>query len=253
MQNQFHLDGRNAVVTGSTTGMGLSIARALGNAGAAVLITGRDAGAADGVAATLRGEGIKASALPLDVTDGDSVAAFAGQVRAVFSQVDILVLNAAGSAPEGSILSHSAEQFDAVMAGNVRPNIVLVNAFAPGMMERRDGSIMFTSSRAAKRGSAMLGLYGMSKAAIDQYVRNLAVELGAFNINVNSINPGPVRTAFSRSLWDSDEKTGKLESIIPMRRIGEPGDVAGLALLLASPAGRFIHGQNISVDGGLTA
>jgi NAD(P)-dependent dehydrogenase (short-subunit alcohol dehydrogenase family) len=253
MQNQFDLSGRNAVVTGATSGMGLSIARALGKAGAAVLISGRNAASADGVADTLRAEGIKASALPLDVSDAASVSRFADQVRAAFSQIDILVLNAAGSAPEGSILTHSPEQFDAVMAANVRPNIVLVNAIAPGMMERRDGSIMFTSSRTAKRGSAMLGLYGMSKAAIDQYVRNLAIELGPFHVNVNSINPGPVRTAFSRSLWDSDEKTGKLEAIIPMRRIGEADDVAGLALLLASPAGRFIHGQNISVDGGLTA
>jgi NAD(P)-dependent dehydrogenase (short-subunit alcohol dehydrogenase family) len=253
MQNQFDLSGRNAVVTGATTGMGLSIARALGAAGASVLITGRDASSAGRVADTLRGEGIKATALALDVSDAKSVAVFADDVRAAFSQVDILVLNAAGSAPEGSILTHSAEQFDAVMAANVRPNIVLVNAIAPGMMERRDGAIVFTSSRAAKRGSAMLGLYGMSKAAIDQYVRNLALELGPFNINVNSINPGPVRTAFSRSLWDSEEKTGKLEAIIPMGRIGAPDDVAGLALLLASPAGRFIHGQNISVDGGLTA
>ncbi len=253
MHKQFDLDGRNAVVTGATSGMGLSIARALGKAGAAVLITGRDADSTNRVAGTLRGEGIKATALPLDVADAGSVAKFADAVRGAFSQVDILVLNAAGSAPEGSILSHSAEQFDAVMAANVRPNIVLVNAIAPGMMERRDGSIMFTSSRAAKRGSAMLGLYGMSKAAIDQYVRNLAVELGAYNINVNSINPGPVRTAFSKSLWDSEEKTGRLEAMIPMRRIGEADDVAGLALLLASPSGRFIHGQNISVDGGLTA
>jgi NAD(P)-dependent dehydrogenase (short-subunit alcohol dehydrogenase family) len=113
---------------------------------------------------------------------------------------------------------------------------------------------MFMSSRTAKRGSGVLGLYGVSKAAIDMLTRSLAIELGPHGINVNSICPGPVRTEFSRdALWGDPEREKKLVTTIPMGRIGEPEDVAGLALLLASPAGRFITGQNISVDGGGTA
>jgi NAD(P)-dependent dehydrogenase (short-subunit alcohol dehydrogenase family) len=109
------------------------------------------------------------------------------------------------------------------------------------------------SSRAAKQGSPTLGLYAMAKAAVDQYVRNLALELGPSNINVNSINPGPVRTDFSRILLEDPNREAGIVAATPIRRLGEPSDVAGLALLLASPAGHFIHGQNISVDGGMTA
>jgi NAD(P)-dependent dehydrogenase (short-subunit alcohol dehydrogenase family) len=121
------------------------------------------------------------------------------------------------------------------------------------MVERKDGSLIFMSSGAAKRGSLNLGLYAMAKAAVDQYVRNLALELGPSNINVNSINPGPVRTDFSRILWEDPNREAGIVAATPIRRLGEPSDVAGLALLLASPAGHFIHGQNISVDGGMTA
>jgi len=140
------------------------------------------------------------------------------------------------------------------VGANLRGSLLLVNAIAPQMIARKDGSIIFMSSRGAKRGSAMLGLYSMSKAAIDQYVRNLALELGPSGVNVNSINPGPVRTEFSKvALWSDPEKEAKLASTIPMRRLGSAEDVAGLAVLLCAPSGRFIHGQNISVDGGLTA
>jgi NAD(P)-dependent dehydrogenase (short-subunit alcohol dehydrogenase family) len=253
MQNLFDLTGRVAVITGSTKGMGLEIARALGGAGAAVVVSGRDAAAAQGVAATLQGEGIQAKGIACDIADLASVRAFAEQAQAAFGRVDALVLNAAASGTPGSMLSQGPEVFEEAMAGNVRGNLVLVNALAPQMIERRDGSIMFMSSIAAKRGSAFLGMYGVTKAAADQAVRSLALELGPSGINVNAINPGPVRTEFSReALWGDPEREARLAAGIPMRRIGEARDVAGLALLLASQAGRFINGQSISVDGGLS-
>ncbi|BDB27001.1 glucose 1-dehydrogenase [Cupriavidus sp. P-10] len=254
MQNLFDLSGRVAVVTGSTRGMGLAMARALGSAGAAVVVSGRDSEAARTVATQLEAEGIRATGIACDIADVDSVRAFAEQALAAYGRVDALVLNAAAGATPGSMLAQGPELFDAAMAGNVRGNLMLVNALAPQMAERRDGSITFMSSIAAKRGSAFLGLYSVTKAAIDQAMRSLALELGPSGINVNAINPGPVRTEFSReALWGDPEREARLAAGVPMRRIGEAEDVAGLTVLLAAPAGRFIHGQSIGVDGGLSA
>lgn len=250
----FDMSGRVAVVTGSTKGMGLEMARALGQAGARVVVSGRAAAVSEQVAAGLREQGIDATGIACDIVDVDSVRAFAAQVLEKFGRVDALVLNAAGSTAVGSMLGQGPEQFDEVMAGNVRGNLVLVNALAPQMIERKDGSITFMSSIAARRGSPMLALYSISKGATDLAMRNLAQTLGPYNINVNSINPGPVRTDFSRdALWGDPEREKALSAGIPMRRIAEASDVAGLAVLLASPAGRYISGQTIGLDGGATA
>lgn len=254
MSKLFDLSGRVAVVTGSTKGMGLEMARALGQSGATVVVSGRDAAVSEQVAARLRGDGIEAAGIACDIGDVESVRVFAEQVLAKFGRVDALVLNAAGAGVAGSMLDQGPEVFDAVMAGNVRGNLVLVNALAPQMMARRDGAIIFMSSIAARRGSAMLALYSISKGAVDLAMRNLAQTLGPYNINVNSINPGPVRTDFSRdALWGDPEREKALSAAIPMRRIAEAADVAGVAVLLASPAGRYISGQTIGVDGGATA
>ncbi|WP_354683766.1 SDR family oxidoreductase [Cupriavidus necator] len=254
MQNLFDLGGRVAIITGSTRGMGLEMARALGAAGAAVVVSGRDADAARTVAGKLENEGIRATGIACDIADVGSVRAFAKQALAAYGRVDTLVLNAAAGGTPGSLLSQGPEVFDEAMAGNVRGNLVLVNALAPQMIARGDGSITFMSSIAAKRGSAFLGMYSVTKAALDQAMRSLALELGPSGINVNAINPGPVRTEFSReALWGDPEREARLAANIPMRRIGEASDVAGLAVLLAAPAGRFIHGQSIGVDGGLSA
>ncbi|MDF3888413.1 SDR family NAD(P)-dependent oxidoreductase [Cupriavidus basilensis] len=254
MQNLFDLTGRVAVITGSTKGMGLEMARALGASGAALVVSGRDQAASEAVAAALQGEGFKAKGIACDIGDLESIRAFASQALDAYGRVDALVLNAAGSGVAGSLLSQGPEVFEQAMAGNVRGNLVLVNALAPQMIARGDGAIIFMSSIAAKRGSAMLGLYSITKAATDGAVRSLALELGPKGINVNAINPGPVRTEFSReALWGNPEQEARLAAGIPMRRIGEAKDVAGLAVLLASPAGRFIHGQSIGVDGGLSA
>ncbi|UBM08234.1 SDR family NAD(P)-dependent oxidoreductase [Cupriavidus metallidurans] len=254
MYKLFDMSGRVAVVTGSTKGMGLEMARALGASGARVVVSGRNAAISEKVAAALKSEGIDATGLACDIADTASVRAFADRVLETFGRVDALVLNAAGSGVAGSILEQGPEDFDAVMADNVRGNLVLVNALAPQMISRNDGSIIFMSSIAARRGSALLPLYSISKGAVDLAMRSLAHTLGPHNINVNSINPGPVRTDFSRdALWGNPDREKALSASIPMRRIAEARDVAGLAVLLASPAGRYISGQTIGLDGGATA
>ncbi|WP_233889756.1 SDR family NAD(P)-dependent oxidoreductase [Paraburkholderia flagellata] len=254
MNNLFDLTGKVAVITASTKGMGFEIARALGLSGAKLVVSGRSQETADAAAVRLREEcGCEVAAFACDITEPESVQRFAADAHAAFGRVDALVLNAAGNPPAGSLLGQTAQQLDKAMADGVRGSFELVVALAPQMIERKYGSIVFMSSRAAKRGTGVLGLYGMSKAAIDQLVRNLAVELGPSNINVNSINPGAVRTDFSRMLWEKPERETMTVATIPMGRIARPEDVAGLALLLVSGAGHYINGQNISVDGGATA
>jgi NAD(P)-dependent dehydrogenase (short-subunit alcohol dehydrogenase family) len=251
--DMFNLFGKVALITGATKGMGLAIATALGSAGANLVISGRTEQSVGDSGSHLASLGFRTRSLVMDVHDRDSVEAFARDAKDAFGRVDVLVLNAATNTPNGPMIERTEKEFDDVMTTNVKRHLTLINAFTPDMIERRDGSIIFMSSRVAKRGTANLGLYAISKAAIDQYVRNLAIELGPYNVNVNSICPGPVRTDFSRVLWEDPGREAQVAAATPMKRLAEPGDIAGLALLLASPAGRFIHGQNISVDGGMTA
>jgi NAD(P)-dependent dehydrogenase (short-subunit alcohol dehydrogenase family) len=241
-------------VTGSTKGMGLAIARALGAAGAKLVITGRTEETAKATADQLRQtEEINVQGIGCGITDMDSVKRFANQAQEAFGQVDILVLNAAGAPPAGSILHQGLDELTQTVNGYLSGNLLLVNEILPPMIARKEGSILFTSSITAMRGAKILGMYGMAKAAIDQLVRNLVLEIGATNVNVNSINPGAIRTDFSRILWENPEREKAITSAIPLGRIGEPADVAGLALLLVSQAGRYITGQSILVDGGRSA
>jgi NAD(P)-dependent dehydrogenase (short-subunit alcohol dehydrogenase family) len=251
--DMFDLSGKVALVTGATKGMGLAIANALGSAGATLVVSGRSERSVAEAEAHLSSLGFRTRALVMDLNNHESVETFARTAKDAFGRIDVLVLNAAANTPNGPMIGRTEKEFDDVMATNVKRNLTLINAFSRDMIDRRDGSIIFMSSRVAKRGTAQLGLYAVAKAAIDQYVRNLAIELGPFNVNVNSICPGPVRTDFSRVLWEDPDREAQVAAATPMKRIAEPADVAGLALLLASPAGRFIHGQNISVDGGMTA
>jgi NAD(P)-dependent dehydrogenase (short-subunit alcohol dehydrogenase family) len=146
----------------------------------------------------------------------------------------------------------SDDAFTKVIDSNVRSNIWLANLVLPEMAERKDGSVIIVSSIGGLKGSLNLGIYAISKAADFQLARNLAVEWGPKNIRVNCIAPGLVRTDFARALWENPETLAKAESATPLRRIGEPEDIAGAAVFLASPAGRWMTGQVIVIDGGVT-
>lgn len=250
----FDMSDRVAVVTGSTKGMGLAIARALGAAGAKLIISSRSEETAKATADRLtREEKITARGIGCDIANMESVSRFAKQAQEAFGRVDALVLNAAGSPPVGSILAHGVKELDQSISGLLGGNLFLIKELLPQMLARKDGSIVLLSSILAQRGSNVLGLYGMAKAATDQLVRNLVAEIGASNVNANSINPTVVRTDFSRGLWENPDVEKQWTSRIPLGRIAEAQDVAGLALLLASKAGRYITGQSILVDGGQTA
>ena len=248
----FDLTGKTAIVTGSTKGIGRSIAEALARAGASVVISSRKADKCEEVASALKAEGLEASAIPCHIGKRADVEHLIAETKTRYGKIDILVCNAAVNPYYGPMSGLTDDAFAKVMDSNVRSNIWLCNLVIPEMAERRDGSVIIVSSIGGLRGSQQLGIYAISKAADFQLARNLAVEWGPKNIRVNCIAPGLVRTDFARALWENPEMLAKSEEMTPLRRIGEPDDIAGAAVLLASRAGNWITGQVIVIDGGVT-
>jgi NAD(P)-dependent dehydrogenase (short-subunit alcohol dehydrogenase family) len=248
----FDLSGKTAIITGSTKGIGRAIAEALARAGAKVVISSRKADACEEVAAHIRSEGGEAAAIACHIGKREDVEHLVSETKNQFGQIDILVCNAAVNPYYGPMAGLTDDAFAKVIDSNVRSNIWLCNLVLPGMAERKDGSVIIVSSIGGLKGSLNLGIYAISKAADFQLARNLAVEWGPRNIRVNCIAPGLVRTDFARALWDNPEALAKTEAATPLRRIGEPEDIAGAAVYLASPASRWMTGQVIVIDGGVT-
>jgi NAD(P)-dependent dehydrogenase (short-subunit alcohol dehydrogenase family) len=251
--SEFNLEGRTAIVTGASKGMGLAIATLLAKAGARVVISSRNQEACDMAAAEISLEKGQCIGIASDIGNIESLKKLVSVTEEKIGQPDILVCNAAGDPPIGPHSKMETDAFDQAITLNVRNNLVLVNLVAPGMAARKNGSIIIMSSIVGSRGSTLLSTYAITKAAVNQMVRNLAVEWGPQNVRTNAIAPTAVRTDFSRVLWESPEAMARATAKVPMGRIGEAGDVAGVALLLASPAGAFINGQIIGVDGGASA
>ena len=248
----FDLSGKVAIITGSTKGIGRAIAEQLARAGAKVVISSRKADACEEVAAQIRSEGGEAAAIACHIGKREDVEHLVSETKNQFGQIDILVCNAAVNPYYGPMAGLTDDAFAKVIDSNVRSNIWLCNLVLPGMAERKDGSVIIVSSIGGLKGSLNLGIYAISKAADFQLARNLAVEWGPRNIRVNCIAPGLVRTDFARALWDNPEALAKTEAATPLRRIGEPEDIAGAAVYLASPASRWMTGQVIVIDGGVT-
>lgn len=248
----FSLTGKVAVVTGSSRGIGKAIAERLAQAGARVVISSRKAEACEAVAAGIREAGGQAIALPANISDKAQLTRLIEDTRGQLGPVDILVCNAAVNPYFGPSAGISDEQFDKILHANVKSNHWLCHLVLPEMAARRDGAVLVVSSVAGLTGTSMLGAYAISKAADMQLVRNLAVEFGPSNVRVNCIAPGVIKTDFARALWENPAVVERVSSRACLRRIGEPEEVAGAALLLCSPAGRFITGQTLIVDGGST-
>ena len=247
----FDLGGKVAIVTGSSRGIGRAIAQTFVEAGARVVISGRRAEACEEVAAALRDKGGEAMAVPARISDKAQLENLVARTREAWGRIDILVCNAAVNPHFGSLDGLTDEAFERMMVNNVLSNLWLSRMVAPEMKERRDGAIIFIISIAALRGTTQLGMYGVTKAADAALARNLAVEWGPYNLRVNCIAPGLVRTEFARALWEDDARRAAREAATPLRRLGEPDDIAGVALMLASPAGAYVTGQVIVVDGGV--
>ncbi|HEX3465146.1 MAG TPA: SDR family oxidoreductase [Candidatus Elarobacter sp.] len=248
----FDMTGRVALITGSSRGIGRAIAERMAEAGAKVVISSRKADACEAVAAGIRERGGSAIAQAASISDKAALQALVDRTLAEWGRIDVLVCNAAVNPYFGPLLSITDEAFDKIMASNVRSNIWLCSMVIPQMAERGDGSVIVVSSIAGVKGNTHLGAYGISKAADLQLVRNLAVEWGPKNVRVNAIAPAIIRTDFARKLWEDPEIYAAAVRGYPLRRIGEPDEVAGPAVFLASKAGSFITGAVLMVDGGMT-
>lgn len=248
----FDLDRKVALITGSTRGIGKAIAEQMAEAGAKVVISSRKADACENVRNEFAARGQEAMAVPCNVGRKEEIRSLVDAVLRNWGRIDILVCNAASNPVFGPMLDASDDAFDKIMATNVKSVFWLANMVLPQMAERRDGAMIIVSSISALRGSTQLGLYATSKAAEAGMCRALACEWGPHNIRVNSIAPGLIRTDFARALWEDDGRRKMREGLTPLRRIGEPGDIGGIAVFLASQAAAFITGQLIVADGGVT-
>ena len=248
----FSLKGQVAVVTGSSKGIGRVIAETLAEAGARVVVSSRRQESCQPVADWINAAGGEAIAIPCHMSHLDQVRTLVAQTLERWSRIDVLVCNAAVNPHFGPMVKVSEEAYDKIMVTNVKHNLWLCNLVLPQMANRRDGSVIIVSSIGGLKGHDTLGIYAISKAADFQLARNLAVEWGRSNVRVNCIAPGLVRTDFARMLWEDPDRLQEAVATYPLGRIGEPEDLAGVALLLAAPAGRFITGQVLVVDGGVT-
>ena len=250
----FSLDGKVAVITGSSRGIGKAIAQRMAEAGARVVISSRKAEACEVVAAAINaahGEG-RALAIPANISSKNELKFLADEATRHFGAIDILVCNAASNPYYGPMAGIEDDQFRKILENNVISNHWLINFTVPQMIARRGGAIIIVSSIGGLRGSSVIGAYNISKAADFQLARNLAGEYGPHNVRVNCIAPGLIKTDFARALWDNPETLARATATTPLRRIGEPDEIAGAAVFLASQAGSFMTGQALVVDGGAT-
>ena len=254
--NLFDLTGKVALVTGSTKGIGEAIVHRLAQHGARVVVSSRKADACERVAADINGKYGKgkqvAAPIPCNINYKEQLEQLVVATRRTFGQIDILVCNAALNPYFGPQMEIPDDAFDKIMGANVRSNHWLCQLVLPEMVERKDGSIVIVSSIGGLRGSPVLGVYCISKAADFALARNIAVEYGPHNIRANCIAPGLIKTDFARALWENPDILKRSTSNAPLRRIGEPDEIAGAAVFLASKAGAFMTGQAIVIDGGVT-
>lgn len=252
--NLFDLSGRVAVITGSSRGIGRAIAERFAEHGAKVAISSRKLEPCREVADVLNarhGAGT-AIAVAANISSKQALQHLVDEAAAKLGPIDVLVCNAASNPYYGPMAGITDEQFRKVLDNNILSNHWLIGMVAPGMCARRSGSIVIVSSIGGLRGSPVIGAYCISKAADLQLARNLAVEYGPHNVRVNCIAPGLIKTDFARALWEDEPMLAQRSAATPLRRIGEPDEIAGAAVFLASPAGSFVTGQTIVVDGGVT-
>ena len=252
--NLFDLQGQVAVITGSSRGIGRAIATRMAEHGARVVISSRKREACAEVVEAINAQfgAARAIALPANISSKAELENLVLETTRQLGRIDILVCNAASNPYYGPQAGISDAQFRKILDNNIIANHWLVQLTAPQMVERKTGSIIIISSIAGVRGNAVIGAYGISKAADMQLARNLAVEYGPHNIRVNCIAPGLVKTDFARALWEDEAMLAKRNSATPLRRIGEPDEIAGAAVFLASRAGSFMTGQTLVIDGGVT-
>ena len=255
MANLFDLTGKTAIVTGSSRGIGKAIAHRLAEHGANVVVSSRKADMCEKAVAEINSAVGRNAAvsIPANIASKEALQHLVDETQGKFGQIDIVVCNAASNPYFGPMAGISDEQFGKILQNNVISNHWLISMCVPQMRERRDGAVIIISSIGGLRGSPVIGAYDISKAADMQLARNLACEYGPDNVRVNTIAPGLVQTDFARALWENPEILKNSTARSCLRRIGQPDEIAGMAVFLASRAGAFTTGQTFVIDGGATA
>jgi NAD(P)-dependent dehydrogenase (short-subunit alcohol dehydrogenase family) len=252
--NLFSLEGQVAIITGSSRGIGRAIAIRMAEHGAKVVVSSRKLAACEEVVKTIQDKYGKDSAIAIaaNISSKDDLANLVAETERHWGKVDVLVCNAASNPYYGPQAGIADEQFRKILDNNIVANHWLINLCAPQMIQRKAGSIIIVSSIGGLRGSPVIGAYCISKAADMQLARNLAVEYGPHNVRVNCIAPGLIKTDFARALWEDEAMLKERMVTTPLRRIGDPDEIAGAAVFLASQAGSYVTGQSLVVDGGVT-
>ena len=249
--SQFDMTGKVAVVTGSSRGIGEAIAHEFADHGAKVVITSRNLGPCEEVASAINAKHPGAAiAVASSLSSKDSLQAMVDAGRAAFGQIDVLVCNAASNPHYGPLGTITDEQFRKTLDNNIVAQHWLITMVAPEMLARKAGSIILISSIGGLRGTPIIGAYGITKAADIAMCRNLAREFGPSNVRINCIAPGLVKTDFARGLWENPENLKHSTSSACLGRIGEPHEISGAAVYLASDASSFMTGQTLVIDGG---
>lgn len=255
MANLFDLTGKTAIITGSSRGIGKAIAHRLAEHGANVVVSSRKLDACQEAADEINKLVGRTAAIAVaaNIAVKEALQNLVDEANKAFGKIDIVVCNAASNPYFGPMAGITDEQFTKVLQNNIISNHWLITMTAPQMRARKDGSIIIISSIGGLKGSPVIGAYDISKAADMQLARNLAAEFGGDNVRVNTIAPGLVKTDFAKALWDNPDILKEWTGRSALKRIGEPDDIAGMAVLLASPAGSFATGQTYILDGGQTA
>ena len=250
IKSQFNLEGKVAIVTGASKGIGESIARGLAEYGAKVVVSSRKQEAVDAVAESFKADGLEAIGIACHVGDDDQLKNLVAKTIEIYGGIDILVNNAATNPVFGHLVKNDGEIFDKVMNVNVKACMLLANYCFPSMKSRGGGSVINIASVEGLKPSEGLGIYSISKAAVIMLTQSQAKEWGKFNIRANAICPGLIQTKFSAALWTNDAVLDTVEKHLPLRRMAQPDEMAGLATFLASDASSYTTGGVFTNDGG---
>jgi len=251
MDQPFDLTGKVALVTGAYRGLGFSIAQGLARAGATVVLNGRKAAELDAAVNRLREQRLAAAASVFDVTDRPAVHGAIEAIRAEHGAVDILCNNA-GIQRRGPLVDFSQADWDAVIATNLTAPFIVSQAVLPGMIANKRGKIVHVASLMSDLARPSVVPYTAAKGGVRQLTRGMAVELAPHNIQVNAIAPGYFATEMNRALLDNPEFTAWVNKRTPAGRWGDPDEIGGLAVFLASSASDYVTGQIIMIDGGMS-